>query len=218
MAGRPSPSIRPRRASRRPNALRFRWSPISWPPPPSNGASCPTGRRARPSSSAPMRRRRSPPGSRASRRSASMPSRPAAEAFTTPRPASTAAAGRARDIARARLQPVVVHQHRLAARRRRRPVRRRAAPQGRGLHGERRAAIERKIATLERMIAFTARSRPSGANTTASPRARRKAGASMPSCSTSTSGRCCRCRSSRPRCISRAPRAMRRRSRPPSSN
>ena len=38
------------------------------------------------------------------------------------------------------------------------------------MQGERRLALERKIAALERMIAFTARSRPNGANTTASPK------------------------------------------------
>ena len=103
------------------------------PPPRSTGASRPSGRQATPSSSAPMRRRRSPPGSRASRRSASIASRPAAEALydtqaglEPPRPGAHAispALG---------YNQLLVHQHGVDAGRRRRQVRRRAAPQGGG--------------------------------------------------------------------------------------
>ena len=76
-------------ASRR---CRSRASRISSRPPPRNTASCRTGRRPTRNSSRPTPRWRPPPASPGIRRSASMPSRPAATAPMTDRPASSATA------------------------------------------------------------------------------------------------------------------------------
>ncbi len=84
-----------------------------------------------------------------------MPSRPAATAPTTRSPASTAAAGRARDLAGDRLQPVALDQHRLAVRRNGDALPRSADAKAEGLTG---AAQGRKWSArskrFKRMIAY----------------------------------------------------------------
>ena len=83
--------------------------------------------------------------------------------------------------------------------------------------GPRRPAMERKIEALRRMIAFcrTVPTRWGEHDKLAKPR--EAASASTPRCSTATSARCCRPRSSSIPWCSRAPRATARRSPRPSS-